>query len=849
MGMRDLKRAVSREMNDSINNVDPAFKLVPRNSTAFLIWRVENLTIVPVPKDQYGTFFEGDSYIIYAASAPGQFVGPGLKNQDVRGPLETHIHFWLGEETSQDESAVAAYKTVELDDYLSGSPVQHREVQGSESPRFKSYFRNGMRLLKGGVSSGLHHVMDTFEPRLFRVKGRRTPLVRQMPAIAWQHFNRGDVFIIDTNDVIFVWIGSGANSMEKLLATRVAIQLRDEHNAVSIVFVDDGKEMELPESERLLLGVYLDLSPTARQAVKKNAGDDQQVERFERSTLKLYQCSDEDGTYKVVEVKSGPLFQSDLNSNDSFIIDNGALGIWVWVGKKASPKERVEAMRNAYGFAKKKQYPNHTPVSRVVEHGEPVEFKALFLNWTDKDITAAKPQFNRTNSVNNNKTKPVATKLDAASLHATPSLAAETQLVDDGSGETVIWRVHQSQLIQVPNSLHGVFYGGDCYLIHYKYSAIGRESHVLYYWLGLHSSVTEHTAVAFHTVAEDEKLDGIATQVRVVQGKEPPHFLAIFKGRMITLLGDHNESFPSKYLLQVQGNRMHNARAAQVPFRMSSLNSNDVFVMVNGSSCYIWCGKGSTGDEREMAKSIALKISGPEFVVVYEGQEKEDFWSTIGNKEPYANDKRLAEPSNPVPARLFHCSNASGSFKVEEVLNFHQIDLVPEDVMLLDAWTSIFIWVGYKSNKEERTSAIQLAFDYLRTDPNGRDEKTPIIQLKQGHEPPNFTGFFGSWDIHLWESDKSFEEVRHELEGQKPVLQVELKLTNGVHDFDECKKYPIRDLLPKDPEKLPESVDPLHKELHLSHPDFITAFGMKYEDFAQLPKWRQENLKKAAGLF
>jgi len=32
---------------------------------------------------------------------------------------------------------------------------------------------------------------------------------------------------------------------------------------------------------------------------------------------------------------------------DTFIVDNGDAGIWVWCGRKSNPKEKKEAMANA----------------------------------------------------------------------------------------------------------------------------------------------------------------------------------------------------------------------------------------------------------------------------------------------------------------------------------------------------------------------------------------------------------------------------------------------------------------------------------------------------------------------
>lgn len=57
----------------------------------------------------------------------------------------------------------------------------------------------------------------------------------------------------------------------------------------------------------------------------------------------------------------------------------------------------------------------------------------------------------------------------------------------------------------------------------------------------------------------------------------------------------------------------------KVDLRAASLNTNDVFLLKVGGSNYVWCGKGSTGDEREMAKKIAAVIAPGDQEVVYEG--------------------------------------------------------------------------------------------------------------------------------------------------------------------------------------------------------------------------------------
>ena len=71
------------------------------------------------PKRKHGKFHKGDSYIILHSYKPD----PDHEK------LAHDVHIWIGEESSQDEYGTSAYKMVELDDYLGGAAIQHRDLR------------------------------------------------------------------------------------------------------------------------------------------------------------------------------------------------------------------------------------------------------------------------------------------------------------------------------------------------------------------------------------------------------------------------------------------------------------------------------------------------------------------------------------------------------------------------------------------------------------------------------------------------------------------------------------------------------------------------------------------------
>lgn len=120
----------------------------------------------------------------------------------------------------------------------------------------------------------------------------------------------------------------------------------------------------------------------------------------------------------------------------------------------------------------------------------------------------------------------------------------------------------------------------------------------------------------------------------------------------------------------------------------------------------------------------------------------------------------------------------------------------------------------------------------------------------QDHEPPTFKGYFESWDSKLWQMYRSFDQLRTKIEG-KSSSNIRDKSNGALENssnFDQYEKYPLH-ILKAPSEKLPSRIDPLKKELYLTHDDFVSLFKMKYAEFEDLPRWKQQELKKKVGLF
>jgi gelsolin len=359
---------------------EPAWNDGKVGQTAGLhVWRIENFKVVPWPQEKTGEFYDGDSYIVLHSYKVG--------DKDGKENLCHDIFFWLGSKTSQDEAGTAAYKTVELDEFLHGAATQHREVQQAPSEEFIALFPR-LKILLGGVRSGFRHVDRDTKPEAIRMLlrifkhppgARAASIVVHEVAPTWQSLDEEDVFVLDTGEKIWVWQGKKCSPMEKAKAAQVV------HDMTLAKHIDVEVLSQAESRSRLVVDLLggKDADHASLQC-SRPIRTSQKLATEALRPRRLFRLSDESGRLSFDLVKDGQTIRrEDLDGNDVFVFDNGKV-IWVWRGLRASKAEKSMWINVVQMYVKHLQERQDsgeahlTPVATVVEGNEsPSFFKAL----------------------------------------------------------------------------------------------------------------------------------------------------------------------------------------------------------------------------------------------------------------------------------------------------------------------------------------------------------------------------------------------------------------------------------------------------------------------------------------
>ncbi|BFZ08114.1 hypothetical protein BsWGS_11153 [Bradybaena similaris] len=345
--MEKVGSAEDRHVKKESAKTEPAWRGAGKE-VGLQIWKIVNFKVTTLPKDEYGKFYEGDSYIIL-----------NTYREQGGDQLLYDVHFWIGKCSTQDEYCTAAYKTVELDTLLDDVPIQHREVQGHESDLFKSYFKS-ITIMKGGADTGFRHVKpEEYKPRLLHVTGTKNHVTVTEVPMNRSRVTSNDVFILDKGLEIYQWNGQSCNKDEKYKAVQVIQGIKSERGGKPNVETFDEDDNG---------NGFFDYF-----GEDEDDDDDDSEFHDDDKTPELHRLSDNSGELCFEKVKEGRAFQSDFKSSDAYVYDNKK-EVFVWIGKGASKEEQHNALTYAHKFLQNTTHPL-LPITVVTEGKENKYFR------------------------------------------------------------------------------------------------------------------------------------------------------------------------------------------------------------------------------------------------------------------------------------------------------------------------------------------------------------------------------------------------------------------------------------------------------------------------------------------
>lgn len=326
---------------------------------------------------------------------------------------------------------------------------------------------------------------------------------------------------------------------------------------------------------------------------ESTAEEDGAFETTDANSVTLYKVSDASGSLKIDPISQKPLRQEMLNSQDCFILDTGS-GIYVWVGRGATQKEKTDSLSKAQEFLRSKKYPAWTQIHRIVEGAESAPFKQYFATWRDVGMSHTRLVRSALGYDSDN------SEFDVDDVDSVLKTLKEKGgraigfMPDNGRNElseiTVYSSVPGTNDVQkekisytetLPLKSH------NAYVIPYNYHDKNDETGTLVYvWEGVKAAnANEYAFEDALALAVGEN----AILVRTVQNHEPRHFLKMFKGKLFTIV---NNTPTVPQLFHIRGTDADDVHAYETKADSSSLSSSDVYVLFvhNEDKAFIWIG-------------------------------------------------------------------------------------------------------------------------------------------------------------------------------------------------------------------------------------------------------------------
>lgn len=809
-----------KEISPALPAMEPAFLEITKENAGKYVWRLEGKSrVVEIEEHHHGFFHEGCVYIVLK-----------IDNDEI-----VHLHYWFGRQSSENDRQLMEEKAHELDRIVHHAHVFTKETQHHESVCFLKTFNDGIIYIEGRPKTAMSRA-TVYAKRMYAIDGRK--FVRATcvePSV--DVLNRNAACILDGFPRIYVWIGKTCPYTTRMKTIYLAKRIRNkQRKGVSHVVIIDEKEDSMNTAFLKKLHNGENLSPT-------ETGIENVLSTVDVKNIVLHRVGGERVMYDMPEASKVPLKQCFLVQRDSYLLDTGPSSpLYVWVGSQANENAVMNGIKRGKAFNEHKGYPSYQSICRIKENHEPITFKKIFNDWREKDTKHR--QLTKKYSIGNIE-RALFSKRDNRTIAKLDELWSEDMMSYTVSNNK-IWRVDGNKLNEIPWDEHGIFVNSSCYIVLNRIQRKSNMLHVLYYWLGCKSSKELQEQAMKHVLSKDSDLQHQCIMVRILDGKEPTHFMSILQNSIIVYDGNLKDSSQySTQMFRVREIANENMRVVQVLPDRSSLNSSASYLIMSKEDCFLWYGKNSGGPEREYTKSM-LEFLNPsrmfEFEIVLEGRENSRLQSILGAYCDYPLEFPKPKLERRTP-NLVLC-HLTSPISFEDIVEFQKEDLTSEDVFFLDTFDQIYIWVGKNIDDEDRQMLSFLPQKYIEEDAAARClEDISVWIVTQNHEPETFVKYFRDWCNTQYGGLDVYNLSRKMVRQENAKINIDQEMVDRT--YQKFSKHAYRELIKKEPA---EEIDRSHKEFHLTDRHFKEVMKMDRMDFYRLPLWKQEQCIKSARL-